>query len=149
MNEQAVDSHKVWLDDIEYRGEFGSESAKLEIAAALADARALAGVTQLGLAERAGVSQAYVAKLEQGGANPTIGNIGRLFACIWMKPAIQAVSLEPSRSMGVNFYEVAQPVESVGEPNVKIEASQGDIFSETLKITSTRGPAAMMTAGGL
>ena len=98
MNQQQVDSHQAWLDDDEYRGEYGSENAKLEIAVALADARALAGVTQRGLAERAGVSQAYVAKLERGGANPTIGNIGRLFAYIWMKPGIQPVPLDPDRA---------------------------------------------------
>lgn len=111
MNQQPVDSHEVWLDDVEYRGEYGSESAKLEIAAALADARALAGVTQRDLAERAGVSQAYVAKLEQGGANPTIGNIGRLFAYIWMKPAIQPVPLDPSKSMESIYIEMAERVD--------------------------------------
>ena len=143
MNQQPLDSHRVWLDDVEYRGEFGSESAKLEIAGALADARALAGVTQLGLAERAGVSQAYVAKLEQGGANPTIGNIGRLFACIWMKPAIQAVSLEPSRSMGVNFfYELAQPVEPVGDVNVGPWQGISEIGS-----TSAPEPESMVLEG--
>ena len=115
MNQKPADSHKVWLDDVAYRGEFGSENAKLEIAAVLSDARALAGVTQVGLAERAGVSQAYVAKLERGGANPTIGNIGRLLACIWMKPAIQAVPLDPSKSVESIYIEIAEPVEPVGE----------------------------------
>ena len=115
MNQQPVDSHQVWLDDVEYRGEYGSESAKLEIAVALADARALAGVTQVGLAERAGVSQAYVAKLERGSANPTIGNIGRLLACIWMKPAIQAVPLDPSKSMEAIYIEIAERVDADSE----------------------------------
>ena len=64
------DSHQEWLEDIEYRQEFGSESAKLEIAVALAAARKTAGVTQAGLAELAEVSQAYIAKLESGNANP-------------------------------------------------------------------------------
>ncbi len=112
MNQQPVDSHKVWLDDDEYRGEYGSESAKLEIAVALADARALAGLTQRGLAERAGVSQAYVAKLEQGGANPTIGNIGRLFAYLWMKPGIRPVPLDPSKSMESIYIQIAEPEEA-------------------------------------
>ena len=64
------DSHHAWLEDIEYRQEFGSESAKLEIAVALAAARKTAGVTQARLAELAEVSQAYIAKLESGEANP-------------------------------------------------------------------------------
>ena len=56
----------------EYRQEFGSESAKLEIAVTLAAARKTAGVTQARLAELAKVSQAYIAKLESGDANPSI-----------------------------------------------------------------------------
>ena len=145
MTEQAVDSHKVWLDDVEYRGEFGSESGKLEIAAALADARALAGVTQLGLAERAGVSQAYVAKLEQGGANPTIGNIGRLFACIWMKPAIQAVPLDPSKSMESIYIEIAELIEPVSEVDTGL-AWKGNISE--IGSTSARETKITMREGG-
>ena len=82
------DSHTAWLEDVEYRREYGSEIAKLEIATALVAARRKAGMTQVGLAELAGVSQAYIAKLESGDANPSIGNIGRLFACMWFKPCI-------------------------------------------------------------
>ena len=90
------DSHTLWLQDIEYRREFGSESAKLEIAAALVRARELMGLTQSALAELAGTSQAYIAKLERGDANPTIGNIGRLYACMWLKPNIEATPMEPA-----------------------------------------------------
>ena len=101
MNQQRDDhdSHVFWLDDLEYREEFGSETAKLEIAAALVRARELTKMTQSALAEAAGTSQAYIAKLERGGGNPTMGNIGRLFACMWLKPSIVPVQLDPSRSI--------------------------------------------------
>ena len=89
------DSHHAWLEDIEYRQEFGSESAKLEIAVALAAARKTAGVTQARLAELAEVSQAYIAKLESGDANPSIGKIGQLFACLWLKPFISFRDINP------------------------------------------------------
>ena len=89
------DSHTLWLQDIEYRGEFGSESAKLEMAAALVRAREMMGLTQSALAELAGTSQAYIAKLERGDANPTIGNIGRLYGCMWLKPTIEPAAMEP------------------------------------------------------
>ena len=49
------DNHEAWLDDIEYRREFGSESAKLQIALSLAAARKKAGITRAGLAELAEV----------------------------------------------------------------------------------------------
>ena len=89
------DSHSLWLQDIEYRREFGSESAKLEMAAALVRAREMMGLTQSALAELAGTSQAYIAKLERGDANPTIGNIGRLYGCMWLKLSIEATPMEP------------------------------------------------------
>ena len=97
------DSHTAWLEDVEYRREYGSEIAKLEIARALVAARKKAGMTQVGLAELAGVSQAYIAKLESGDANPSIGNIGRLFACMWFKPCISYGHVNTAGSFaGVN-----------------------------------------------
>ena len=92
------DSHQAWLHDIEYRRAFGAENAKLEVATALADAREVVGATQATLAERAGVSQAYIAKLESGEANPTVGQVGRLFACIWSRPVITTEPLVPQMS---------------------------------------------------
>ena len=99
-NQDLQDSHLAWLEDIEYRREYGSEGAKLEIATALAAARKSAGITQVELAELAGVSQAYIAKLESGDANPSIGNIGRLFACMWLKPCISFRDMNPAASLG-------------------------------------------------
>ena len=94
-----LDSHVSWLEDIEYRKEFGSERAKLEVAAALVHAREQMNMTQSALAERVGTSQAYIARLERGDANPTIGNIGRLLACMWLKPAIETAPIEPFASL--------------------------------------------------
>ena len=115
MEEHFVqDSHTLWLEDAEYRREFGAEMAKLDVAAALADARGIARTTQAALAERAGVSQAYIAKLERGDANPTIGTIGRLLGCIWMKTSIKLVPMEPLTSFESVF------IESQSEPNTNV-----------------------------
>ncbi|MYB50448.1 MAG: helix-turn-helix transcriptional regulator [Dehalococcoidia bacterium] len=110
---EVEDSHAEWLEDIEYRQEFGSEAAKLEVAAALADAREAAGMTQSALAERAGVSQAYIAKLERGDANPTIGHIGRLLACMGLKPSVSVAPMEPAAS--------SEPVHVESERASKLE----------------------------
>lgn len=118
---EIEDSHAGWLEDIEYRREFGSETAKLEAAAALADAREAAGMTQAALAERANVSQAYIAKLERGYANPTIGQIGRLLACMGLKPLVSVAPLEPhaaSESVGI---------ESQNAPKVEAANSDGPL----------------------
>ena len=101
MNRQShvTDTHEFWLNDIEYRQEYGSESAKLEMAASFLFGREAMGLTQSRLAKRAGTSQAYIAKLEMGDANPTIGNVGRLFGCMWLKPSIVPTLLVPSQSI--------------------------------------------------
>lgn len=93
------DSHTAWLQDIEYRKEYGAEGAKLEIAAELVKAREMMRMTQSDLAELAGTSQAYISRLEKGDANPTIGKIGSLLACMWLKPSIWPKPMEPYSSM--------------------------------------------------
>ena len=96
---RVPDSHAKWLVDSEYRHGFGSETAKLEMADALLRGREGMSLTQARLANLAGTSQAYIAKLERGDANPTIGNVGRLFACMWLKPRIEPALLDPSKSI--------------------------------------------------
>ncbi|GEM_PF-197299 len=70
------------LKDPEYAKLFGAEDAKSEFAIALCRARDRAGVTQKELADRLGVSQAYIAKLSAGDANPTLGAVGRMLAAL-------------------------------------------------------------------
>jgi DNA-binding XRE family transcriptional regulator len=69
----------------EYRRGFGEEYVKLELGLALVKARKTAKLTQEQLAERAGVSQAYIAKLERGLANPTIAQVGGLLALMGLE----------------------------------------------------------------
>ena len=112
------DSHPVWLEDIDYRKEFGSEGAKLEIAAELVNAREMMKMTQSALAEQAGTSQAYIARLERGDANPTIGNIGRLFACMWLKPRIKPIPMEPFES----FESVV--MQNISDSEIRVDFSK-------------------------
>ena len=83
------------LEDHEIRSEYGSETLKYDIAAALVAARKMKKLTQIALANIAGVSQAYIAKLESGEANPTIGRIGAILASIWLKAEINLVPIVP------------------------------------------------------
>lgn len=50
-----------------------------QVPAALAVARRLSGLTQRELAARAGTTQALVARIERGRANPTLNTVTRLF----------------------------------------------------------------------
>ena len=71
---------KKRLVSLEYRQDFGSEAIKYDLARALVEARKQAGLTQGELAYLFKVSPAYIAKLENGKANPTISRIGALLA---------------------------------------------------------------------
>ena len=75
------------LHDDQLRLGYGEEIAKMDVALALIEARKKYGVTQQQLAESLGVTQAYIARLESGNANPTIATVGRIFAKMWSRPS--------------------------------------------------------------
>ncbi len=85
MTSNALREIEGWIQDAENRRAYGSENIKLDLALVLAEARRSQGLTQKELADLAQVSQAYIAKLESGEANPTIGHIGAILAVIWLR----------------------------------------------------------------
>lgn len=83
------------LRDPESARYYGEAQAKSSFALTLANARLKAGLTQEELAEKAGVSQAYIAKLEGGEANPTLGRIGSLLAVMGLSLVTDVAELAP------------------------------------------------------
>lgn len=83
------------LRDPEFAREFGTAQAKSSFALTLAQARAKLGITQKELANMAGVSQGYIAKLEGGEANPTLGRIGSLLAILGLSLTTGTTTLLP------------------------------------------------------
>lgn len=83
------------LKDTEYAKRYGEEDAKLDFAMTLVKARRSLNLTQKGLAAKLGMSQPYIAKLEGGEANPTLGNIGKLLATINLRLVTGTASLMP------------------------------------------------------
>jgi ribosome-binding protein aMBF1 (putative translation factor) len=86
------------LKDREYAGKYGTEIAKLDFAMTLSRARNQAKLTQTQMAEKLGVSQAYVAKLESGEANPTIAAIGKMLAILGLRLVTNVESLTPEEN---------------------------------------------------
>ena len=93
MSRELMDQIAEDLRDDEVRIAYGEELAKIDFALALTKARKELNLTQQQLAEQLGVSQAYVARLESGLANPTVGKMGSIFASLWKRPSISPVSL--------------------------------------------------------
>ena len=131
--DNAPDSHATWLNDIEYREEYVSETAKLETAAAFLIGREAMDLTQSKLAKRAGTSQAYIAKLERGDANPTIGNVGRLFGCMWLKPSIVPTLLVPSESReSAVLKNLSEPEDRFDPSRFKARSGSPETFADII-----------------
>ena len=97
MSEELMEQIAEDLRDNEVRMSYGEGLAKMDFALALTKARKESDLTQQQLAEQSGVSQAYIARLESGLANPTIGKAGSIFACLWKRPSIDAGELVQPR----------------------------------------------------
>jgi transcriptional regulator with XRE-family HTH domain len=67
---------------------YGAEQAKT-----VAKARRSSGMTQKELARRIGRSQPYVAKLERGDANPSLGTVGSLLAVLNLRVVMRTEPL--------------------------------------------------------
>lgn len=80
MNKQIQNDLERRLEDRDFAEEYGGNIARAEIAVTVSEARRSCKLTQEELAKMLGSSQSYIAKLEGGDANPTIGNIGRILA---------------------------------------------------------------------
>ncbi len=110
--------------DPEFAKEYGEELAKINVAVTMSKARTEKGLTQEQLAEMAGTSQPYIAKLESGYANPSIGAIAKILAVMGFRLVPSKDSLVPETkpfSQGVCIY---------------LPASEGEVFASGLKSNS-------------
>jgi len=104
MVSNALEGIRISLTDLESRRHYGSENIKLDLALTMVEGRKRQELTQQELAHLAGVSQAYIAKLESGEANPTVGHIGSILAAMWLgirfesTPLVPAIDSEPHPS---------------------------------------------------
>lgn len=77
------------LEDPEIRAEYDALEPEFSIMQAMIDARKSSGLTQKQLAERTGITQADISKLENGNANPSLRTLQRLAAGMGMRVKIE------------------------------------------------------------
>jgi transcriptional regulator with XRE-family HTH domain len=70
------------LQDPEFAMMYGADRARSAFGTALNKARQKSNLTQKQLAEKAGVTQPYIAELESGEANPSLETAGRIMAIL-------------------------------------------------------------------
>ncbi len=80
---------KEQLQDPDFRAEYESLEPEFSIIQAMIDARKRAGLTQKELADRTGIAQGDISKLECGNANPSLRTLQRLAAGMGMKMKIE------------------------------------------------------------
>ncbi len=84
------------LQDEEFRREYEALQPEMDITRALFDARIQAGLTQLQLSERSGISQADISRLEKGTRNPSLALLKRLAEAMNSTLRIEFVPKKPT-----------------------------------------------------
>ncbi len=80
------------LKDPAFKAEYDALEPEFAIIQAMVDARKSSGLTQKQLAQRTGIAQADISKLENGNANPSLRTLRRLAAGMGAKLKIEFVS---------------------------------------------------------
>ena len=70
------------MRDSEFREEYEALQPEINIMRAMMEARIEAGMTQMELSERSGISQADISRLENGTRNPSLELLKRLAAAM-------------------------------------------------------------------
>lgn len=82
---------KEQLKDPGLKAEYDALEPEFAIIQAMIDARKTAGLTQKQLAERTGIAQADISRLENGNANPSLKTLQRLAKGMGMRMQIQFI----------------------------------------------------------
>lgn len=89
------DLHKKWSKDAEYRNAYDALEEEFALAAAIAEARGRAGLTQEEVAQRMHTTQGNVARMEAGRTMPSTRTLERFAEAVGAKLKI---SFEPIRA---------------------------------------------------
>lgn len=79
------------MQNPDFKKEYEALEPEFSIMQAMIDARRESGLTQKQLAERTGITQADISRLEKGGANPSLRTLQRLAAGMGMRLNLQFV----------------------------------------------------------
>lgn len=79
------------MKDPVFKAEYDALEPEFSIIQAMIDARKASGLTQKQLAEKTGIAQADISKLENGSANPSLRTLRRLAAGMGMQIKLEFV----------------------------------------------------------
>jgi len=73
------------LNDPEFRAEYEALEPEFAIVKAMIEARKSTGLTQTQLADKTGIDQSDISRIENGNANPSLSTLKRLAAAMNMR----------------------------------------------------------------
>lgn len=79
------------MKDPAFKAEYDALEPEFSIIQAMIDARKASGLTQQQLAEKTGIAQADISKLENGSANPSLRTLRRLADGLGMRLKLEFV----------------------------------------------------------
>ncbi len=79
------------LKNENFKKEYDALEAEFSIIQAMLDARKASGLTQRDLADRTGIAQADISRLENGNANPSLRTLQRLADGMGMKLKLEFI----------------------------------------------------------
>ena len=85
------------LNNKEFENEWNNLQPEMEVIRAMVDARISQNLTQKKLAERTGINQADISKLENGTRNPSLKLLKRLAAGMGMKLELKFTPIAPTK----------------------------------------------------
>lgn len=116
------------LQDPEYAKRYGAEQARVDFAVTLAKARNSINITQKELSEKLDISQPYIAKLEGGETNPTLGSIGKILAVLGYRLATDFAPLVPEPIRTTTLDIVGMMAEATESSRTGLESDMPDYF---------------------
>lgn len=85
---------KKKMKDPAFKAEYEALEPEFAIIQAMIDARKSGGITQKQLAEKTGIAQGDISKLENGSANPSLRTLQRLASGMGMKLKVEFLPTE-------------------------------------------------------
>jgi len=89
------------LKDPAFKAEYDALEPEFAIIHAMIDARKASGITQSQLAERAGIAQGDISKIERGIANPSLNTLKRLAAGMDMRLRLEFLPMDGQQAASV------------------------------------------------
>jgi transcriptional regulator with XRE-family HTH domain len=90
---------KRWMQEPGFKEGYDALDEEFSLASQLIEARARAGLTQAEVADRMGTSQSTVARLESGGAKPSLSTLKRFAQATGARVRI-TLEVNPKRKKG-------------------------------------------------